>query len=172
MRKNCGFTLIELMVTVGVVAIVAAIAIPGILGWLPDYRLRRAVMDLEGNLQWTKLQAIKNNRTWAIVFDQPNNIYYICSDNGGNNIWDGPPAPAMSGDDTVARTVRLADYNAGVNFTAVASSAVPPNPPSFTFTNRGIAGFNYNVSLTNKNNSSAYQINVSFSGGVASTKTG
>ena len=166
MRKSCGFTLVELMVAVGIVAIVAAIAIPGILGWLPNYRLRSAVMDLEGNLQWTKLQAIKNNRTWAVIFDQPNNIYYICSDDNGTG-WDGPVA--MGGNDTLARTVRLADYNAGVNFTAVAA---PTAPPAFTFNNRGIAGFNYNVDLTNKNNSSSYQINVSFSGGVSSTKTG
>ena len=162
MRKSCGFTLVELMVAVGIGAIVAAIAIPGILGWLPDYRLRSAVMDLEGNLQWTKLQAIKNNRTWAVIFNQPNNIYYICSDDNGNG-WDGPVA--NGGNDTLVRTVILADYNAGVNFTAVSSTA-------FVFTNRGIttSAATYNVGLTNRNNSSAYQISVSFSGGVSSTR--
>ncbi len=162
MRKSCGFTLVELVVTTGIVIIIAAIAIPGILGWLPNHRLRSAVMDIEGNMQWTRLQAIKHNRTWAVLFDQTNNIYYVCSDRGVNLLWDGPLS--MGGDgDTVVRTVRLADYNAGVNFTAVSST-------DFTFNNRGIAGFNYNVSLANRNNASSYRVNVAFAGGVSSTR--
>ena len=165
MRKNSGFTLAELMVTIGIIAIVAAIAIPGYLSWLPDHRLRSAVMDLEGNIQWTRLQAIKNNRTWAVIFDQANNIYYICSNNNGT-AWDGPVA--MGGNDTLERTVRLADYNAGVNFTAV--NAPAPPPPAFTFSYRGTAGFNYNVSLANRNNASSYRVNVSFAGGASSIR--
>jgi prepilin-type N-terminal cleavage/methylation domain-containing protein len=163
MRKNSGFTLVELMVTIGIIAIVAGIAIPGIMGWLPNYRLRSAVMELEGNLQWARLQAIKNNQRWSVAFDQANNVYYVCSGNGANDIWDGPTV--MGGDDPLVKTVNLADYNAGVNITAV--SAI-----SFVFTSRGIARFNYTIDLTNRNNSSSYQIKVSFSGGVSSTKTG
>jgi len=171
MRKNSGFTLVELMVTIAIIAIVSAITIPGYMSWLPNYRLRSAVLDLEGNIQWTRLQAIKHNQEWAIIFDEVNDIYYICSDPGVNGLWDGPVS--MGGDgDTVERAINLADYNAGVNFTNVASPAVLPDPESFVITNRGIAGFNYNVDLTNQNNSSAYQIDVSFSGGVATTKTG
>jgi len=167
MRKNSGFTLVELMVTMAIIAIVSAIAIPGYMSWLPNYRLKSAVLDLEGNIQWTRLQAIKYNQTWAVAFNQATGIYYILSDSGVNGFWDGP---GMSADnDTIVKTVNLADYNAGVNITAVTATAVGT---AFVFTNRGIAGFNYNVDLTNQNNSSAYQIDVSFSGGVATTKTG
>ena len=164
MRKNSGFTLIELMVTIAIIAIVSAIAIPGYMSWLPNYRLKSAVLDLEGNIQRTRLQAIKYNQTWAVLFDQANGIYYVCSDPGVNGLWDGPVS--MGGDgDIVERTVDLADYNAGVNFTAVSSTA-------FTLSNRGLAGFNYTVNLTNQSGSSSYRINVSISGGVATTKTG
>lgn len=163
MRKNSGFTLVELMVTIAIIAIVSAIAIPGYMSWLPNYRLRSAVLDLEGNIQQTRLQAIKHNQTWAVLFDQPNDIYYVCSNPGGNGLWDGPVS--MGGDgDTVERTVDLADYNAGVNITAVSNAA-------FTFSNRGLAGFNYNVNLMNQSASSPnYRISVSISGGVSTTR--
>jgi prepilin-type N-terminal cleavage/methylation domain-containing protein len=33
-RKNSGFTLIELMTVIGIIAIVSAIAIPNLIGWV------------------------------------------------------------------------------------------------------------------------------------------
>jgi len=163
MRKNYGFTLVELMVTIAIIAIVSAIAIPSYISWLPNYRLKSAVLDLEGNIQRTRLQAIKHNQTWAVLFDQANDIYYVCSNPGVNGLWDGPVS--MGGDgDTVERTVNLADYNAGVNIAAMSSA-------NFTFSNRGIAGFNYTVNLMNQSASSPnYRISVSISGGVGTIR--
>jgi len=162
MRKNSGFTLVELMVTIAIIAIVSAIAIPGYMSWLPNYRLRSAVLDLEGNIQQTRLQAIKHNQEWAVIFDQPNNIYYVCSGKGVNLMWDG--AGTIPGDDIVERTVNLADYNAWVNITAVSNTV-------FTLSNRGLAGFNYTVNLMNQSASSPnYRISVSFSGGVGTIR--
>jgi prepilin-type N-terminal cleavage/methylation domain-containing protein len=162
MRKNFGFTLVEVMIVIAIIGIIAGIAVPGYLSWLPNYRLRSAVLDLEGNIQWTRLQAIKRNQTWAVLFDNANDIYYVCSDPGGNGLWDGPVS--MGGDgDTVEKSVNLADYGSGINISAVSS-------PDFTFSNRGIAGFNYTANLTNQTGSSAYQISVSISGGVSAIR--
>jgi len=115
MRRQDAFTLIELLFVFVVMAILASIAIPAFSKWLPGYRLRSAASDLFSQMQATKMQAIKNNSEWAIVFDpsvSPGR-YFICSDDGANNVWDGPSA--MGGDDT-AREVDLSDYGSGVDF--------------------------------------------------------
>jgi Tfp pilus assembly protein FimT len=72
----------ELIVFVTLVGILASISLPGIVGWLPDYRLKGAAQDLHSNLQWTKLNAVRGNKDWAIVFDIATNRYFICSDSG------------------------------------------------------------------------------------------
>mgnify|MGYP001828181416 CR=1 FL=1 len=38
MRNESGFTLFELMVVLGIMAILASVAVPGFLGWLPSHR--------------------------------------------------------------------------------------------------------------------------------------
>jgi type IV fimbrial biogenesis protein FimT len=92
MHKESGFTLMELMVTIAIILIMASIAVPSFLSWLPKQRLRTAVTDLVADIQLIKLSAVKENRNWAIVFNTANDVYYVCSDDGGNSIWDGAPA--------------------------------------------------------------------------------
>jgi type IV fimbrial biogenesis protein FimT len=93
-----------MIVVICIIAILAAIAIPAFAVWLPNYRLKSAARDLYSNLQLAKLGAVKENKSWAVVFDQGNDRYYIVSDDGANDTWDGPV------DDTIERTVDLANY--------------------------------------------------------------
>lgn len=58
-----GFTLIELMIVVAVIAIMTGVAIPAIISWLPNYRLKAASRELYSNMHRAKLEAIKQNNT-------------------------------------------------------------------------------------------------------------
>jgi prepilin-type N-terminal cleavage/methylation domain-containing protein len=62
-----GFTLIELMVTVAVMAIIATIALPSFIGWYEQNRVRNAVEAVANHLQYTHSETIKLNRDLDVV---------------------------------------------------------------------------------------------------------
>lgn len=110
-----GFTLIEVLMIIVILAILAAVAVPGFSVWLPKYKLKSAARGVVSNFMLAKMGAIKNNRAWAVVFDPgvTPGRYFICSDDNGDG-WDGPPA--MGGNDVVEKAVELASYGKGVVF--------------------------------------------------------
>jgi prepilin-type N-terminal cleavage/methylation domain-containing protein len=75
MRKNLGFTALELMVVIGLIAILMSIAVPSLIGWLPDYRLRSGTEDIQSALQLARLRAINGNTTATVSFDLGNESY-------------------------------------------------------------------------------------------------
>jgi prepilin-type N-terminal cleavage/methylation domain-containing protein len=169
MRKESGFTLIELMVTIAIVLIMASIAVPSFLSWLPKQRLRTAVTDLVADIQLIKLQAIKENRNWAIVFDTATDRYYVCSDDGVNNLWDGPGGPGeMGGDDTRVKAVRLSSIGSGIQFIAV-GGVFGLHRPHIEFNSRGLSNA-VQIDLTNMTGSPSYRVQTTLGGGVISDK--
>ena len=49
--NNSGFTLMELMIVIAIVAILATVAIPNFIGWLPERSLDLAAQDILQGLQ-------------------------------------------------------------------------------------------------------------------------
>jgi prepilin-type N-terminal cleavage/methylation domain-containing protein len=82
MRKNTGFTLMELMVAIAIIAIAASIAIPNIVGWLPTHRLASASRAILSDLQQARLRAVKENTFVTVQFDTGNERYNVFLDNG------------------------------------------------------------------------------------------
>ncbi len=116
MRKQAGFTVMELLTVVAIIGVLAGMAISSGIDWLPRHRLKSAANDLFSNMQRAKMMAIKENSDWAVVFDSAVSPgrYFVCSDPGVDGVWDG--GPALGGDDSVNRTITLDSYGSGVDF--------------------------------------------------------
>ena len=68
MRKNSGFTIYELMVTIAIMAVIAAITMPRYLRWYRTSRLRSAVSSFTVDLEMAKTEAIRENNLVVIEF--------------------------------------------------------------------------------------------------------
>ena len=68
MKKNYGFTLMEVMVVIGIIGIMSAIAIPNYIAWLPKHRMGGAARDIYSVMQSARIRAVKENKHVVINF--------------------------------------------------------------------------------------------------------
>ncbi len=83
MHKNSGFGLIELLVVIGVVAVISAIATPGVLTWRANTKLRSAAEHLRGALQLAKSRAVRDGHTVIVELTADNYFIFVDTGNGG-----------------------------------------------------------------------------------------
>jgi prepilin-type N-terminal cleavage/methylation domain-containing protein len=67
-RRNRGFSLIELLVVVGIIAVMAAVSFPAISRYIRNYRIRGAATDVAGELQTSRSKAIMSNTNAGVSF--------------------------------------------------------------------------------------------------------
>ncbi len=149
-NRQGGFSLVELMVVIAIVGIVSAIVLPSVFN--PENNIRKAARELMGDMQQTRMQAIRTNQDWAIVFVPGTQQYLICSGPGPDNVW------SATGDNPIEKTVHLPTSAPGVRFgggvalvdATVGAGALPADGVSFgsnvlTFNPRGTcpSGFVY-----------------------------
>lgn len=132
-----GFTLIELMVTIGILAIMAAVAIPGFSRWLPSYHLRSAAREVYSNMQLARLEAVKRNTDCVVTIDTDQNKYDIS---------------------LVNKNVSLSQYGSGIVFEGPSTSDL--TDAGVTFTSRGSASLHIFAYLTNSEKTAFYRIEV------------
>ena len=107
MQKESGFTIMELIVVIAILAIMAGIAIPNMIPWPAKHRMSGAARNIYSALQYARLRAVKEKANIVITFDASGSgatdtySVYIDDGRGGgnakNNILDGAEPIINSG---------------------------------------------------------------------------
>jgi len=147
MRKNSGFTVLELIIVIAILGVISAIAVPNFLSYIPNARLKRAARELYVNLQLTKITAIKENRDCSIAYSDTG---YTIASSGG----------------TFSKSISLSDYGGGLQFNGPESGQTFPDY-DITFNARGTCNAGY-AFLTN--GTQFYRVGPAGTGGVVALR--
>lgn len=109
MFKTTGFTLLELVMVISIMAIISAISIPALYSYAATNHLQSATHDLYSNLQAIRMKAVRANNRWAILF-KPFGYHVV---NCGP---DNTCSTTASGDDVIVKTVNFSQEYPGVAF--------------------------------------------------------
>ncbi|MEJ2657313.1 MAG: GspH/FimT family pseudopilin [Desulfobacterales bacterium] len=142
MRKRSGFTLMQLVLVMVLLAIMMAAGAPNLLEWLPKYRLKRAARDLYSNLQLAKMTAIRANKKCKVQYYKNPDRYTV---------------------DLLNKTTRLSDYGSGIRFQGPSSQTFAV--PVITFNSRGTGNSGY-AYLTNSGKTAYYRVGPLTSGAI------
>ncbi len=126
---NQGFTLVELMIVVGILAVLGAVALPMITSTMPKYRLRSAARELVIDFKKAKVEAVKRNRTVVIEFigvDTQNGSYRLFVND--NEATDGTSPRSFDPGDVLLATKSLP---VGIVFTSHATAPFSGNQSGY-----------------------------------------
>ena len=115
-----GFTLAEILVAIGIFAILVAIAVPQFLAFRPTNRLNGAARQVYSELMWARSKAVSENSSYVVTF---------------------PTAQTIQITGSMSKTVNI---QASYSDVTVASSA-----STITFTSRGTTDIAPTITLTN-----------------------
>jgi type IV fimbrial biogenesis protein FimT len=82
MKRESGFTLAQVLIVISIIATLSAAAVPGLVSWLPSYRLSSAARDVLSALDLARLTAVRENAGVAVIFTAANGSYLLFVDNG------------------------------------------------------------------------------------------
>jgi len=67
-RPERGFTLVEMLIVVAIVAVMAAVALPNIGQYIRNYKIKGAAQEVAGELQAARSRAIMSNTNLGVSF--------------------------------------------------------------------------------------------------------
>jgi type IV fimbrial biogenesis protein FimT len=105
MQNAKGFTLVELMIVVTLIAAISAVAVPNIVVWRQNAQLSAAARDLYSDFQLAKITAIESNQYCSMTFNQSPAGYLIYKENT-------LPYCQYDTGDEIIKNVALSNYGA------------------------------------------------------------
>lgn len=127
MRRDRGFTLIELMVVVALIAIMSAIAVPSFVTFISNYRATAAINDFLQGITLTRIEALKRGRKVLMLPNASNGTpgvagnwiygWTIFVDNNGNQVYDAVADETIFQHSVLPASISTAGAAGGTAFT-------------------------------------------------------
>jgi Tfp pilus assembly protein FimT len=151
-KGHRGFSILEAVIVIGLIAIVAAIFLPAFYKIYQNYRSQTAVEQITMNIRFARFAAVKKRRFYRLTFNaDPTNTYAVLMDENR----DGTFEPYKNADTSVASGLKI--LTGGIT--------------SITFNARGAATLvGGNTIRVQSPNDDIYQINVLANGSVTKVK--
>lgn len=115
-RPAAGFTMVELLITLVLVGIVMAIAIPSFRGWVDNSNLKAAARTLSSDINYLREAALSSGRTHMVSYDTGANTYTMKWDSDGAGTYANVP------NYTASRL--LCDHGSNIQITSVTQNPI------------------------------------------------
>ncbi len=152
MRKNNGFTLMELMVTIAIIAIISVTTIPSLIGVFPRIRLSTGARDVHDAVQLAKIRAVKQNASTVLAISIANGSYALFVDNGAgagiadDGIQNGTEATILQ--DQVPTDVQITGTTFGANTIIFNTRGFPAGPGTVSIASMAANGGQRTINVT------------------------
>ena len=132
-KKQRGFTLIEVVVTVAIVGVLAMIAIPSMIGWRQERQMQGAARVFYSDLQHARFTAIREAETVSFIIDVPAGDYSLFIDPNQNYALDA--GEQLLSSETMPANVIFQNVTLAGNQTQFNSRGMAAETGSLDFTN-------------------------------------
>lgn len=136
-NNDIGFTVLELMIVIGIMGILMGIVGISMAQRLPEYRFNNYVLDLQGAIQNARLAAVRYNADVIVDLDKTNGQCIVFVDSNGSG-----------GQDAGDSMIGVFPTPEGVVFTELFSSTADA---MVTFNSRGFSDMSGTICLKNGN---------------------
>ena len=112
----CGFTLVELMVTIALLAILLALAAPSFSPWIRNAQVRTVTDSLQGGVRLAQAEAIRRHRQVVFFLTNQAGCDATLTADAGGSAWVIRTLPLMAGDPVEAvQCGQLADMSPNIS---------------------------------------------------------
>jgi type IV fimbrial biogenesis protein FimT len=80
LKQSDGFTLVELIVIIAIILVISSIAVPSLISWRTESKIRGAIINLRGDMELARARSIKENLQVTIDFSSTGYSIYIDED--------------------------------------------------------------------------------------------